>query len=110
MTFPDAIFRYHPQPGPEIHLDIGIYHTCLTTQQKTSFQGAIATDPDIRALSQMIINRWPEDASDVLKNLRKYFSYASTLTVEDGFILRGEALLILESKWAQVLQHLHDGQ
>ena len=57
----------------------------------------------------MIMSGWPEDASDVLKNLRKYFSHASTLTVEDGLILQGETLLILESKWAQVLQQLNDG-
>ena len=57
---------------------------------------------------KMIINRWPEDASDVLKHLRKYFLHASTMTLEDGLILWGEALLIAESEWAQVLQQLHD--
>ena len=57
----------------------------------------------------MIIAGWPEDASDVPKNLRKYFSHASILTVEDGLILWGEALLIPESEWAQVLQQLHKG-
>ena len=41
--------------------------------------------------------------------MRKYFSLASTLTVEDGLILQGEALQIPESEWAQVLQQLHDG-
>ena len=56
----------------------------------------------------MIIDGWPEDASDVPKNLRKYFSHASTLTVEDELILQGEALLIQETEWAQVLQQLHD--
>ena len=57
----------------------------------------------------MIIGGWPEEASDVLKNLRKYFLCACTLTVEDGLILLGVALLIPESEWAQVLQQLHDG-
>ena len=32
-----------------------------------------------------------------------------TPTVEDGLILQGEALLILESEWVQVIQQLHDG-
>ena len=56
----------------------------------------------------MIINGWPEDVSDV-QDLRKYFSHASTLMVEDGLVLQGETLLIPESKWVQVLQQLHDG-
>ena len=41
--------------------------------------------------------------------MRKYFSHASTLTVEDGLILQGDALLIPESELAQVLQQLRDG-
>ena len=57
----------------------------------------------------MSIDGWPEDASDVPKSLRKYFSHASTLIVGDGLILLGEALLIPESEWAQVLQQLHIG-
>ena len=109
MTLPDALSRYHPQPGPEIPMDIAIYHTHLTIQQKTAFQDAIDADPELQALSQMIINGWPEDGSDVLKNLRKYFSHASTPTVEDGFILQGDALLTPESERAQVLHYLHNG-
>ena len=87
MTLPDASSRYHPQPGPEKSLDIAIHHTHLTPQWQAAFQDAIAAAPKLLALSQMIIDGWPEDASDVPKNLRKYFSHASTLTVEDGLIL-----------------------
>ena len=108
MTLPDALPRYHPQPGPKIPLDIVIHHTHLTTQQITIFQEAIAADPELQILSQMITNGWPGDVSDVLKNMRKYFSHASTLTVENGLILWSKALLIPESKWAKVLQQLHD--
>ena len=83
MTLHDALSRYHPKLRPDIPLDIAIHHTQLTTQQKTTFQDTIATDPELQALSQMIIDGWPEDASDVLKNLKRYFSHASTMTVED---------------------------
>ena len=70
MTLPGGLFRYHPQAGPEIPLDIAIHHTHLITQWKTTFQDAIAADPKLHVLSQMIIYGWPEDASDVPKNLR----------------------------------------
>ena len=109
MTLPDALSRYHPQPGPEITLNMAIHHTHLTSQRNTAFQDLIAADPELWELSQMIIDGWTEGASDVPKNLRKYLSRASTLTVEDGPILWGEALLITESEWAQVLQKLHNG-
>ena len=98
MTLADALSRYHPQPAPEIPLDITIHHTHLTTQHKTAFQNAIVAYPELQALSQMIIDGWPEDTSEVPKHLRKYFTHTSTLAVEDGLILKEEALLVPESE------------
>ena len=109
MTLADALSRYYPQPAPEIPLDIAIHHTHLTMQHKTAFQNAIMADPELQALSQMIIDGWPEDTSEVPKCLRKYFTHASTLAVEDGLILKGEALLVPESERDRVLCQLHDG-
>ena len=94
----DALSRYHPQPTPEIPLDIAIHHTHLTTQLKTAFQNAIVADPELQALLQMINYGWLEDTSEVPKHLRKYYTHASTLAVGDGLILKGEALLIPESE------------
>ena len=37
MTLADDLSRYHPQPAPEIPLDIASHHTHLTTQHKTAF-------------------------------------------------------------------------
>ena len=62
-----------------------------------------------KTLAQMIIDGWPRDTSEVSKNLQKYFTHASTLTIEDGLILKGEALHIPDSEWEQVLRQLHDG-
>ena len=98
MTLPDALSRYHPQPGPEIALDIAIHHVHLTTQWKTAFQETIAADPELQALAQTIIDGWPEDANKVPKSLYKYFTHASTLSMEDGLILKEEALLIPETE------------
>ena len=108
MTLPDSLSRYHPQPGPEIALDIAIHHAHLETQQKMAFQEAIATDPKLQALAQTIIDGWPEDANEVPISLCKYFAHATTVSMEDGLILKGEALLISETKPAAVLKWLHD--
>ena len=98
MIVADALSRYHSQPGPEIQLDIAIHHTQLTTQCKSAFQDAISADPELKALAQMVIDGWLEDTSEVPKNLQKYFTHASMLTFEDGLILKGEALLVPDSK------------
>ena len=104
MTVPDVLSRYHPQPGPEIAVDIAIHHAHLTTQWKTAFQEAIAADPELQALAQTIIDGWPEDANEVPKCLCKYFTHASTLSVEDGLIL-----LVPETERPAVLKQLHVG-
>ena len=98
MILADALSRYHPQPGPEIPLDIVIHHTQLTTQCKSAFKDAISAYQELKALAQMSIDGWPEDTSEVPKNLWMYFTHASTLTVEDGLILIGEALFITDSE------------
>ena len=47
----------------------------------------------------MITDGWPEDTPEMPKILQKSFMYASNLTVEDGLILKGEALLVPDSEW-----------
>ena len=74
-----------------------------------AFQEAIAADPDLQSLAQTIIDGWQEDANEVPKSLCQYFTHASTLSVEDGLILKGEALLVPETERAAVLKQLHDG-
>ena len=49
MTLPDALSIYHPQPGPEIALDIAIHHAHLTTQPKNGIPGGNSCRP--RAVS-----------------------------------------------------------
>ena len=98
MTLAEALSRYHLQPAPEIPLYIAIHHTCLTTQRKTASQNAIVADPELQSLSQMIIDGWLEDTSEVPKHLRKYFTHASTLALEDGLIFKEEAFLVPESE------------
>ena len=56
----------------------------------------------------MIIDLWPEDASDVPMKLRKYFSHASTLTVK-MYLSYGVKQYWSQNLMAQVLQQLHNG-
>ena len=66
-----------------------------------AFQEAIAAGPELQALAQTIIDGWPEDANEVPESFYKYFTHAPTLSMEDGLILKGEALLVPELKEQQ---------
>ena len=76
---------------------------------KSAFQDAISGDWEMKALAKMITDGWPEETFEVPKNLQKNFTHASTLTVEDGLILKVEALLVPDSKQEHVLRQLYDG-
>ena len=109
MAIADALSRYSPEDAPEIHLDISINHVYITDEKKQDYQKAIQDDPLLHALADIIVSGWPEDIKDVPKSLRPYHGQRNMLTVEDGIILRGEAIVIPPEERKKVLEQLHQG-
>ena len=109
MLVADALSRYAPIDAPEIPLDITINHVHITPEKKSEFQSTIQDDPLLRSLAETIIAGWPEDIKDVPRALRPYHPHRHILTVEDGLILRGEALIIPPMEREKVLQSIHEG-
>ena len=58
------------------------------------------------ALANMIITGWPDNIK-VAPLLCPYWQHWETLTIEDGLVLCGEALIIPPSERERVLQQLH---
>ena len=94
MILTDALSRYVPQVFPEVPLDIAIHHIHITPEKKLEFQQIIQDNPLLKSLAETIVAGWPENASDVPITLKPYHNYHDELTVEDGLILKGEALII----------------
>ena len=109
MLVADAPSHYAPLKAPEIPLDITINHVHITPDRKTEFQAPIQDDRLIHSLAEMITAGWPDDTNIVPCVLCPYHGHRNTLTVEDGLILWGEALIIplLESK--KIIQAIHEG-
>ena len=47
---------------------------------------------------------WPENVSDVPNALRPYHQYCNEMTVEDGLILKGEALIVPPAEGEKILK------
>ena len=75
-------------------LDIAIPHVHITPEKKLEFQRTIQDDPLLHTLADTIVAGWPEDIKDVPKALCPYHNHCDVMTVEDGLILKGEALII----------------
>ena len=92
MVIPDTLFQFSPQPGPSFPLDITIHHAHIVTTCKEAFQQAFISDPEMRALANLIITGWPEDIKEVLVP-SICTGNTETLTIEDGLVLWSEALI-----------------
>ena len=61
----------------------------------------------MRALTDLIITGWPKDIKEVPYPLHPYWQHREILTIEDGLVLGGEALVIPPAKRERVLHQLH---
>ena len=107
MVIPDILSCFSPQPGPNLPLDITIHHAHIMPTHKEAFQQAFINDPEMRALTNLIITGWPKDIKEVPHPLCPYWQHRETLTIEDGLLLWGEALIIPPAKREWDLHQLH---
>ena len=107
MAPPDALSHFSPYPGPDIPLDIAIHHAGLSPDQKEAFQQAFVSDAEMCALADIIITSWPDDIKDVPCPLHPHWQHHETLTVKDGLVLHGEALIVPPSERERILHQLH---
>ena len=96
-----------PQSGPDFPLDITIHHAHITPTLKEAFQQAFVNNLEMRAVADLIITGWPKDIKEVPHPLHPYWQHRETLTVKDGLVLWGEALVIPSAKRERVLHQLH---
>ena len=107
MALPDALSHFSPHPCPDIPLDIAIHHAHLSPDQKEAFQQAFVSNPEMCALTNIIITGWPNDIKEVLCPLHPCWQHHETLTVKDGLVLCGEALIVPPSERERILHQLH---
>ena len=103
MALQDTLSHFKPKPGPEIALDIAIHHACLYPVQKEALQLAFEMVVEMHALADIIISGWPNDIMEVSCPLYPCWQHCEGLTVEDGLVFHGEALIIPPSEREKVL-------
>ena len=109
MLVADALSCYAPLKAPEITLDITINHVHTTPNKKTEFQALIQDELLLHSLTEMIIAGWPDNINDVPHALHPYHGLRNILTVEDGLILQGEALINPPLERETIIQAIHEG-
>ena len=103
MALPNTLSHFSPHPGPDIPLDIAIHHAHLSPDQKEASQQTFMSDAEMCALAAIIITSWLDDIKEVPHPLYPYWQHCETLTIEDGLVLYGEALVFPPSERERIL-------
>ena len=85
------------------------HHVHITPEKKLEFQETIQGDPLLHSLAETIVRGRPEDINNIPNALRLYHHHQNDLTVEDGLILKGEALIIPPAEREKILYKIHEG-
>ncbi|XP_043234951.1 uncharacterized protein K02A2.6-like [Amphibalanus amphitrite] len=73
----------------------------------TEVRAAAAADPELIALTDLILNGFPEHRSQLDPRLRPYWGVRDRLAVDDGLVVCGQRLVIPPSLRRATLERLH---
>ena len=80
-----------------------------TSPQRRNWSSRGQDDPLLCTLADTIVAGWPEDVKDIPKALCPYHNHRNVMTIEDGLILKGEALVIPALEREKILHAIHKG-
>ena len=98
-----------PSQAPTFNWISTIHHAHIMPTCNKPFQQAfISMMQKCTALTAiLIITGWPKDIKEVPHPLHLYWQHRETLTIKNGLVLQGEALLIPPAERERVLHQLH---
>ena len=109
MVIKDTLSWFSPWPGPDFPLDITIHNAFITQTHRKLSSKVFISDPEMWALTDLIVTGWPKDIKEVPHPLHPYWQHRETLSIKDGLVLWGEALVIPPAKRERVLHQFHQG-
>lgn len=109
MLLADAMSRLNPQIGPQIPLDTTIYTVTFSKDKMSQLQEQTRQDEELHLLSETIVGGWPDDPKRLPKCIRHYWSCRDELSVDDGFVIKGDRIIIPVTMRNETLEKIHAG-
>ncbi|PIK34102.1 hypothetical protein BSL78_29068 [Apostichopus japonicus] len=109
LLIADALSRLNPideHNGEETPLKIQFIH--FSEHKLNSIKDATKDDQELVALTEIVVNGWPERQREVPQAIRKYWAYRDELSVEDGLIIKGDRIVIPKTMQKDILRKLHE--
>ncbi|GFO45201.1 transposon ty3-i Gag-Pol polyprotein [Plakobranchus ocellatus] len=109
MVIADYLSRANLKEGNTIALEATIYAVHATDSKIEQIKTEAKKDPELGTLLEQIIHGWPDNSNQVQKGLRRYWSIKDYLSVDDGLVLKGAAIVIPKTMREEILARIHDG-
>ena len=93
--------------GVDMNKEIYFITTKLCPIDIKSIQEATMQDQDLNRLKDEIFKGWPEYRKQCLQELWDYWTFRCDPVIEDGLILKGDRIIILEALRSQVFEAIH---
>lgn len=109
VALADGLSRISPQRQPAIELHSTIHTINVSPSRLAELQRKTDESTELKALKELTVTGWPDDASLVPKELRRHWSARDSFSVEDGVLLKGSRIVIPPGMQHEILHKLHEG-
>ena len=111
MVTADALSRLSPMDEFEVSdMNVKVHHLIrITPAEMEKFKEQTAKDETLQLLSRQVIKGWPDSGKKIVLALKPYWPLRGDISVEDGLILLGSRVIVLESLRGNILQQIHGG-
>ena len=82
-------------------------HLAISRERLQSIQEAIAKDPGLKVLMQVVQQGWPHSKSQVPVEAQPYFTSHDELSVQDGLVFKGQRIIIPAALRRETIRKLH---
>ena len=109
MTLADPLSRVPKPDNHHIDLEkaIGMIH--FTDERVNEAKNETDKDETLVQLRAVVLKGWPDRMKDLPQSIRPYWSFRDELTVHDGLVLKGDALIVPTTLQKMILAKIHQG-
>lgn len=104
----DGLSRFpSPTNNHNIDLDIQVNLVRFSTESKVEIQHNTCVDPVLNVLTEIITSGWPNNQKEVPTCIRPYWTFRDQLSIDNGFVLKGQQIVIPSNLRNKIIQQLH---
>ena len=94
---------------PKLHINQITSQLKARSNSLHNLQIATKDDDKLTILKHIIQQGWLKTIKEVLLKIQPYWTFHEELTIEDGLVLKGTRIIILNKKREEILKLIHEG-